>query len=150
LVKDFGFVTVELQMKLLSLAVAALAATLPTLAIAGPVEVRLTGVRAGGQLLVQLCAEAEGLTRCARRARVTPTPGTMVVRFADVPSGRYAVSAFQDLDSNGRMRFNMMGVPAEPWGYSRGARGVMGPPNLADALLTISSAGAVIPVAIGL
>lgn len=137
-------------MKLLSLAVASLAAAIPTLAIAGPVEVRLTGVRAGGHMLVQLCAEAEGLTQCARRVRVTPTPGNMVVRFADVPPGRYAVSAFQDLDSNGRMRFNMMGAPAEPWGFSRGARGVMGPPNLSDALLTISAAGAVIPVALSL
>ncbi len=137
-------------MKLLLLATAAAFVVVPATAIAGPVEVRLNGVQAGGPVLVQLCSEAEGLTRCARRARLTATPGAMTVRFDDVPPGRYAVAAFQDVDSNSRMGFSMMGRPSEPWGYSRGARGVFGPPNFADAVVAVPAAGAVIAVALGL
>lgn len=137
-------------MKRACFAIAAAVIALPSITMAGPVEVRLTGVRPGGHLLVQLCSEAEGMSGCARRARLAATPGTMVVRFDDVPPGRYAASAFQDLDSNGRMGISVMGRPSEPWGYSRGARGVFGPANFSDAAVVVPAGAVVIPVALGL
>lgn len=137
-------------MKRFVLATVLAAATLPGLAIAGTVEVRLTGARPGGPVMVQLCSEAEGMTGCSRNARVAVTNGTAIARFENVPAGRYGVGAFQDVDDNGRMGFSMMGRPSEPWGYSRNAPAVMGPPNFADAAVNVSAAGGVIPVQLGL
>ncbi|MEO5735209.1 MAG: DUF2141 domain-containing protein [Rubrivivax sp.] len=37
-----------------------------------------------------------------------------------------ALTLFQDLDSNGKLNTNLLGVPSEPWGAS-GSPGVMGP-----------------------
>lgn len=126
------------------------AATLPAVAVAGTVEVRLTGAQPGGPVMVQLCSEAEGLMQCARTATVQARNGVAVARFEHVPAGRWGVSAFQDVNSDGRLGFGMMGRPDEPWGYSRNAPAVMGPPAFRDAAVNVTDAGGVIPVRLGL
>ena len=78
----------------LLLAALAAATILPAVAVAGTVEVRLTGARPGGPVLVQLCSEAEGLMRCARTASIAVSNGTAVARFENVPAGRWGVAAF--------------------------------------------------------
>ena len=125
--------------------IAALAATVPSTAWAqtGSVEVRLTGARPGGPAMVQLCSEAEGLQQCARYTTVPVRNGVATARFSNVP-------AFQDIDSNGRLGFGFLGRPNEPWGYSRGAQGVMGPPDFASAAVTVAAGDGVIPVRLGL
>jgi uncharacterized protein (DUF2141 family) len=114
------------------------------------VEVRLTGARPGGPAMVQLCSEAEGLQECARYTTVPVRNGTATARFSNVPPGRWAVVAFQDVDSNGRLGFGFLGRPNEPWGYSRGAQGVMGPPDFAAAAVAVPASGGVIPVRLGM
>ncbi|MFC5343003.1 DUF2141 domain-containing protein [Brevundimonas staleyi] len=80
-----------------------------------------------------------------------PATGAPVARFIGVPAGRYAVASFQDVNRDGQLNFGgMMGAPSEPWGYSRGARGVMGPPRFEDAAVSVGANGGVIPVALGL
>jgi len=138
------------MMKALIMAAALAATAVPALAFAGTVEVRLTGAQTGGPVLVQLCSEAEGMNRCSRRASVTASGGVAVARFENVPPGRYAASAFQDVDSNGRMAFGMMGRPTEPWGYSRNAPAIMGPASFDDAAIGVTAAGGVIPIQLGL
>lgn len=137
-------------MKRLCLFTLLAAVTLPAVAVAGTVEVRLTGARPVGPVLVQLCSEAEGLAGCARTARVQARDGVAVARFENVPAGRWGVAAFQDLDSNGRIGFGMLGRPNEPWGYSRNAPAVMGPAAFRDAAVNVPAAGGVIPVRLGL
>jgi uncharacterized protein (DUF2141 family) len=128
------------------------ALALPSMALAqsGSVEVRLTGAGPRGPVLVQLCSEAEGLSRCARTGSVQARNGVAVARFENVPAGRWGVAAFQDVDSNGRLGFGMMGRPNEPWGYSRNAPAVMGPAAFRDAAVNVSAAGGVIAVQLGL
>lgn len=118
----------------------------------GAVEIRFTGAAPGGPIMVQLCTEAEFMRACRFQTIVrAPANGLAVARFAGVPAGRYAVASFQDVNSDGRLNFGgMMGAPSEPWGYSRGARGVMGPPRFSDAAVSVAATGGVIPVALGL
>jgi uncharacterized protein (DUF2141 family) len=127
---------------------------LPATAIAqsGTVEVRFTGARPGGPILVQLSTEAEFMRPSRFQTTLAARPdGTAVARFTGVPAGRYAVSSFQDVNRDGRLTFGgMMGAPVEPWGYSRGARGVMGPPRFEDAAMRVGPNGGVITVALGL
>ncbi len=116
----------------------------------GTVEVRLTGARPGGPAMVQLCSESEGLQECARYTTVPVRNGTATARFSNVPAGRWAVVAFQDIDSDGRLGFGFFGRPNEPWGYSRGAQGVMGPPDFAAAAIAVPATGGVIPIRLGM
>ena len=43
--------------------------------------------------------------------------------------GWYAVAAFQDLDENGEMTFNIIGLPAEPYGFSNAVHPVLSAPS---------------------
>lgn len=140
-------------MRLVLLALAAAIIVPPTAsAQSGAVEVRFTGARPGGPVLVQLSTEGEFMRASRFQASITPNAdGTAMARFTGVPAGRYAVSAYQDVNRDGRLTFGgMMGAPVEPWGYSRGARGVMGPPRFEDAAMRVGPGGGVIRVALGL
>ena len=38
--------------------------------------------------------------------------------FRDLPAGDYALAVFQDIDSDGKIDKNMIGIPKEPYGFS--------------------------------
>ncbi|GEM_PF-1454345 len=42
--------------------------------------------------------------------------------FTRLPEGAYAVALFQDLDENGRINKNFLGIPTEPYGFSNDVR----------------------------
>jgi uncharacterized protein (DUF2141 family) len=65
--------------------------------------------------------------------------GTMNFAFKGVAPGQYAASAFQDMNDNERLDTNMMGIPSEPYGFSRDARGVMGPPTFNETAFTLGA-----------
>jgi uncharacterized protein (DUF2141 family) len=55
----------------------------------------------------------------------------------DLPAGEYAVAAFADVNGNGKLDSNFLGVPKEPAGMSRDAKGEFGPPKFADAVFKV-------------
>lgn len=59
------------------------------------------------------------------------------VAFTDLAAGRYVVAVFQDLNGNGELDTNLLGVPTEPYGFSRNAMGNMGPPAFSDAAIAL-------------
>jgi uncharacterized protein (DUF2141 family) len=73
-------------------------------------------------------------------------PGDVAVVFSGLEAGIYAVSAYQDIDGNGKLNRNLVGIPSEPYGFSRGARGVGGPPSFDDAKFELGAGGAAIDV----
>jgi uncharacterized protein (DUF2141 family) len=48
--------------------------------------------------------------------------GVTTITLNNVPPGTYAIQAFQDLNSNGEMDTSWLGLPQEPYGFSRDAR----------------------------
>lgn len=99
-----------------------------------------------GQVLVGLFDKAENFPKAMLRGeRVSATmrdaSGRVKVVFSGLAAGRYALSAFHDRDANGALNSNMMGLPTEPYGFSRDARGNFGPPAFADAALDVPEAG---------
>lgn len=43
--------------------------------------------------------------------------------------GEYGIRVMQDLNSDGKLNANMVGMPKEPWGFSNNATGAFGPPK---------------------
>ena len=70
----------------------------------------------------------------------------VVVVPMSVPAGEYAVHVYHDLDANGKMKSNFIGIPKEPTGVSRDAKGKMGPPKFKDAVLTVGTDAMTIPI----
>lgn len=88
---------------------------------------------------------ARGHVRCAlyddadrwlekERAHVSSAivGSTAVCRFKGVPEGTYAIAAFHDEDDDGELD-KVLGIPSEPYCFSRDARAPFGPPTFAAA-----------------
>ncbi|MDV7400114.1 DUF2141 domain-containing protein, partial [Arthrospira platensis SPKY1] len=69
--------------------------------------------------------------------KVVEIQSTQVVVTLELPKGAYAVSAFHDINNNGKLDTNPFGIPKEPYGFSNNARGIFGPPSLADQLIQL-------------
>lgn len=126
--------------------VGALIVTLP--AHAADLTVEVSGVEsAQGHVMVALFADADGFPeRSAQGARIEAGSGTVVAVFKSLAPGRYAVSAYHDRNDNAKLDRGMFGIPKEPYGFSRDARGAAGPPEFRDAAFTLPESGARITV----
>ena len=47
---------------------------------------------------------------------------TMTIYFKDLPKGSYAVSFFQDVNSDGKCNINILARPSEPYGFSNNVK----------------------------
>ena len=70
--------------------------------------------------------------------RVTPKAGKAIAAFDGLAAGRYALSVYQDLDGDGRLKSNFLGIPREPVAVSNNAPARFGPPRFADAAFAVS------------
>jgi uncharacterized protein (DUF2141 family) len=69
----------------------------------------------------------------AIRRRIVATGDVTMLLLADIPSGEYAISVYADLNGNGKLDTNFIGIPNEPTGASRDASSHFGPPGFKDA-----------------
>jgi uncharacterized protein (DUF2141 family) len=63
---------------------------------------------------------------------LTPQKGTMTLEIPDLPHGDYAIAIYHDLNGNGRLDKNMLGVPTEPYGFSGSAKGKWSAPRFVE------------------
>jgi uncharacterized protein (DUF2141 family) len=115
-------------------------------ASAATVEVRVSGVAAGGKVNVAVCDKARFLKQCAYSASAPAQQGETTVLVKGVPAGTWAVLAYQDENSNDQLDRNLIGIPKEPYGFSRDARGKFGPPGFEDAAIEVGEAPVVATV----
>jgi len=72
-------------------------------------------------------------------ANVTAVAGTTVIRLQGIAPGTYAIETFQDVNSNGKMDTSWLGVPLEPFGFSRDARPFLAKPPFDDVKFTLTA-----------
>ena len=106
-------------------------------------EVTLEGIHStDGKVLVALHRRTPGVAFpgdagvvASKRRSADTEP--VVIRFADLLPGDYAVAAFHDADGDGELNTNIAGAPTEGYGFSNDARGFMGPPSFEAAAVSI-------------
>ncbi len=69
------------------------------------------------------------------------TNSTAVCDFKGVPAGDYAVTVLHDENLNGKMDFNMLGIPTKGYGFSNDAKATVKPPSFEAAQVTYSGTG---------
>ncbi len=80
-----------------------------------------------GQLMVAAYAGADSFNkRPLVSLRLPAGEDTMQFQLCGLSGDTVALTLFQDLDSDGKMNRNLLGMPTEPWGSS-GSPGPMGP-----------------------
>lgn len=66
-----------------------------------------------------------------------PASAGTAIPLGDLAPGRYAFFAMHDANGNGDLDRNFLGIPTEDYGFSNGARGVVGPPSFDAAAITV-------------
>lgn len=77
-----------------------------------------------------------------RQAKAEVENGRAVLVFEGLSPGTYAIGAFHDVNGDGKLNTLPVGLPTEPYGFSRGARGAFGPPKFADAAFSLNGGAA--------
>jgi uncharacterized protein (DUF2141 family) len=115
-------------------------------ALAGDLTVEVSGITPDrGKVYVAVYDGPETFPISGRQRVgrvVAPADRHLTVHFTDLPPGQYAVVAFQDLNGNGKLDRNFLGIPKEPYGFSNSARGSVGPPKFSEAAIKLDPDGA--------
>ncbi|MBL8517172.1 MAG: DUF2141 domain-containing protein [Betaproteobacteria bacterium] len=112
-------------------------------AFANDLTIEVQGVvEAKGSVYVALYDKSDTWMKKAVKAQgVVAVAGKTIVVFKDLPEGEYAFSAFHDVDGDKKMAKNVMGMPTEPWGFSKDAMGMFGPPSFDEAKVKVPAGG---------
>jgi len=119
-------------MKPLSLAAAVLllasALQVQAQTVAGCAQVEVHNVRPQqGSLMLAAYADADSfLKKPELSLRLAAGDAVMQFQICGLTANAVALTLYQDLDSDGKLGRNLMGMPSEPWGSS-GAPGAFGP-----------------------
>lgn len=129
-------------MKLSTLLLSTFAAIAPAVGAkdAGSIHLTFHNVASSeGYLMISLCTEEEHLEgdygACTRSVRQPASEPELALHA--IPAGAYAISVFHDVDSDGELKTNFIGIPREPLGASNDARGRFGPPSFEDMKFTV-------------
>ncbi|TBM99391.1 DUF2141 domain-containing protein [Hyunsoonleella flava] len=61
------------------------------------------------------------------------------VMFYSIPKGEYAVMAYHEVNNNGKLDTNFLGIPSEPFAFSNNAKGFMGAPKFEKAKFIVDA-----------
>nr|WP_279598213.1 DUF2141 domain-containing protein [Methylobacterium sp. J-026] len=115
-------------------------------AAAASVQVEIDGIEpGGGPVRIALCQGSLSEAACARGDEAPASGDRILFTFRGVPAGTYAVAAFQDANSNGRLDRTGLGLPLEPYGFS-GSAGRRARPDFAEAAFVLREPGAALRV----
>lgn len=103
------------------------------------VELVLNEPDAGGTLRLALCPNAEAYeTQIGCSTKNVRADGPIVwAEFPRTAAGTYAIKVFHDVNGNGTIDTNWMGIPNEPYGFSNDAMGTFGPPGFNAASFVV-------------
>jgi len=112
-------------------------------AAAAELRVTVRGVQTDqGDVRVGLYATPEAFDKRKRTYGMT-TParkGEVTVVFPDLPPGRYGIAAIHDVNGNGEIDMNLLGIPTESYGFGNDAKVNLAPPAFDDMAVTIGTA----------
>lgn len=101
--------------------------------------VEVEGLAPQGAVMMALFATPEAWNggEAVAGQRVAVDGASVTVEFGALPAGDYAIRMYHDVDGDGELDMNLMGIPSEPFGFSNNARGRFGPASWEDAVFTI-------------
>lgn len=91
-----------------------------------------------GSVMVGLFTDRKKFLKKATYGKVIPASvhATRVV-FENLEPGEYGISVIHDMNSNGKLDTNILGIPKEGFGFGNNAMGVFGPPTFENAKILI-------------
>lgn len=86
-----------------------------------------------GKIFIALFDNEDNFLGKEREGASMQVDGTsLTFTFEGLKEGPYAISIFHDVNDNGKLDANFMGIPNEPYAFSNNAKGMFGPPKFED------------------
>lgn len=104
-------------------------------------RLKVTGIAAPtGQVMIALFDSEDGFEdeTPIDDAVVSVSGDKIRVRFRGLAAGDYAIKLFHDENGNGELDTGFMGIPSEPYAFSRQARDPFSAPEWDEARFTLS------------
>lgn len=102
------------------------------------ITVKVTGIHGtDGNVKVNLWSDPATVAQ-SRVAEIDAKTMTATAAFENMAPGTYSVSVIHDLNNNGKLDFNEMGMPVEGYGHSNNPAQRMGPPNFEETKFTVN------------
>ena len=102
---------------------------------------------ASGQVLIALYQQEDGFMSLDKAVFKQAYPitkkGAISIDLPELIEGNYAISCFHDLNNNGVLDKNMLGIPTEPYGFSQGVRPKFRAPTWDEAKFKYKKGGQV-------
>jgi uncharacterized protein (DUF2141 family) len=134
----------------LFLALATSAAFAPALVSAETLTITIADIRESeGRLMIQVANSEKGFEFSEDSAAPPPVAISQLAEAGEMtfevtlPPGIYGARVLHDLNGNGEMDSNFVGMPKEPWAFSNNATGRLGPAKWQDAKFEVSGDTAV-------
>ncbi len=103
--------------------------------------------KAAGKMMVAIYDSKDSFRKSTAQASAMPaTTGKMQFTFANLTAGDYAVLVYHDINDNGDLDTNMLGLPKEPWGASLEGKVLFGAPSWRKTQFTLDDDGKTISI----
>ena len=98
-------------------------------------QVEFTNIEDGGpgKLYVQILDKDEAY----QSNHIIEAKEATILKVEGLKTGQYRVKVYHDVNNDGKLNTNYVGIPKEPYGFSNNVRPVFGPPKAEDMLFTI-------------
>lgn len=95
-----------------------------------------------GKVSVAVYNSSDGFLKFDKVFKAAAVPsqmGSTEVLLKDLPKGTYAIAAFHDENGNDELDTNILGIPKEPLGFSKGKMKTFGPPSFEECAFELTS-----------
>lgn len=104
----------------------------------GTLTVQFEGLRSSkGKIYITVFNKADGYPskpeNAIRKEVINAAYPSVIAKIQGLSAGNYAISAYHDENSNGKLDTNFLGIPTEGTAASNDAKGKFGPPKFEDA-----------------
>ena len=121
------------------------------LASEGEANIRITGAASDSGFIKIAIYESEASFNqvseaiLARSVELTDGEANLIVTTDELPK-RIAIAAYHDENGDGMLNRNRFGIPVERYGFSRNARGIIGPPTFDQTVIQRPNSGSLIDI----
>ena len=102
------------------------------------IEIYTTKYNYGSILLALYNSEDSYMKEPYKSADIIVEENKTTIVFKNLAKGEYAFSFFHDLNENKKMDTNFLGIPKEPYQFSNGEKGRLGPPKFEKSKFNLS------------
>lgn len=105
---------------------------------------------ADGTIMIALYDSADTFRKTPVTGQSQPAAaGPNQFRFADLKPGEYGIALYLDRNRNGKLDTNLVGMPTEPYAFSREPKGRFAPPSWDDVKFSLPAAGSNMTIHLG-